>query len=62
MGVLTGGQVISEELGRRLDQVALEDLGRARRVVSDKDTTTFVEGHGDSDESQGSHQPDQGSG
>ena len=53
MGVLTGGQVISEELGRRLDQVALEDLGRARRVVSDKDTTTFVEGHGDSEEVKG---------
>jgi chaperonin GroEL len=53
IAVLTGGQVISEELGRRLDQVALEDLGRARRVVSDKDNTTFVEGHGDSEEVKG---------
>jgi chaperonin GroEL len=53
IAVLTGGQVISEELGRRLDQVMIEDLGRARRVVSDKDNTTFVEGHGDSEEVKG---------
>jgi chaperonin GroEL len=47
IAVLTGGQVISEELGRRLDSVNIEDLGRARRVVSTKDDTTFIEGAGD---------------
>ena len=44
---LTGGQVISEEIGRKLDSATLEDLGRARRVVSTKDDTTFIEGAGD---------------
>jgi chaperonin GroEL len=43
---LTGGQVISEEVGRKLDSVTVEDLGRARRVSSDKDNTTIVEGKG----------------
>src|SRR5215211_3261417 len=47
IAVLTGGQVISEEVGRKLDGVQVSDLGRARRVVSTKDETTFVEGHGD---------------
>jgi chaperonin GroEL len=47
MAILTGGQVISEEVGRRLDSVNVEDLGRARRVVSTKDDTTFIEGAGD---------------
>src|SRR4051812_26989429 len=47
IAALTGGQVISEELGRRLDSVNIEDLGRARRVVSTKDDTTFIEGAGD---------------
>jgi len=50
IAVLTGGTVISEELGRKLESVTLEDLGRARRVVSDKENTTIVEGHGASDE------------
>ena len=53
IAVLTGGTVISDELGRRLDSVKLEDLGRARRVVCDKDNTTIVEGHGDATEVQG---------
>ena len=53
IAVLTGGTVISEELGRKLESVTLEDLGRARRVVSDKENTTIVEGHGASDEVQG---------
>jgi chaperonin GroEL len=48
LAVLTGGTVISETIGRTLASAALEDLGRARRVVSDKDTTTFVNGYGDS--------------
>jgi len=46
MAILTGGKVISEEVGRKLDSVTVEDLGRARRVVSDKDNTTIVEGKG----------------
>jgi len=47
IAAITGGKVISEEIGRKLDSVTLEDLGRARRVVSDKDNTTIVEGKGE---------------
>ena len=47
IAVLSGGQVISEELGRKLESVELSDLGRARRVVSNKDNTTVIEGRGD---------------
>jgi len=46
IAVLTGGKVISEEIGRKLDSVTIEDLGRARKVVADKDDTTIVEGKG----------------
>ncbi|MCD6568318.1 MAG: chaperonin GroEL [Dehalococcoidia bacterium] len=46
IAILTGGTVISEEVGRKLDSVTLDDLGRARRVVSDKENTTIVEGKG----------------
>ena len=46
LAILTGGTVISEEVGRKLDSVAVEDLGRARRVTSDKDNTTIIEGKG----------------
>ncbi|MFN8535563.1 MAG: chaperonin GroEL [Dehalococcoidia bacterium] len=46
IAILTGGQVISEETGRRLENANLADLGRARRVISDKDNTTIVEGAG----------------
>ncbi|HEX2324737.1 MAG TPA: chaperonin GroEL, partial [Chloroflexota bacterium] len=53
IAVLTGGTVISDELGRKLDSVRIEDLGRARRVVADKDNTTIVEGRGSNDEVQG---------
>jgi chaperonin GroEL len=53
IAVLTGGQVVSEELGRRLDSVDIQDLGRARRVVSTKDDTTFIEGAGDTATIQG---------
>ncbi len=49
IAILTGGQVISEETGRKLDSVEVEELGRARKVVSDKDETTIVEGHGTAD-------------
>ena len=48
MAILTGGEVISEDAGRKLDTVEVSELGRARRVVADKDETTIIEGHGDS--------------
>ena len=53
MAMLTGGQVISEEVGRKLDSVEVADLGRARRVVSTKEETTFVGGEGSEDAIQG---------
>jgi chaperonin GroEL len=46
IAVLTGGTVISEEVGRKLDSVTTEDLGQARKVIADKDNTTIVEGKG----------------
>jgi chaperonin GroEL len=46
LAIVTGAQVISEEVGRKLDSVTLDDLGRARRVLSTKDTTTVIEGKG----------------
>src|SRR5919199_14131 len=46
MAILTGGQVISEDLGLKLDQTRLDQLGRARRVTVTKDDTTIVEGAG----------------
>jgi chaperonin GroEL len=49
MAVLTGGQVISEEVGRKLDTVTPADLGRCRKVVADKDNCTVVEGKGSED-------------
>jgi len=50
IAILTGGQVISEEVGLSLDKVTLEDLGTAKRVTVDKDNTTVVDGAGSSDE------------
>ncbi len=47
MAILTGGQVVSEEVGLKLENATLDLLGRARRVVVAKDTTTIVEGQGD---------------
>ncbi len=49
IATLTGARVISEEVGRKLDSVQLEDLGEARRVTANKDTTTIVEGKGGDD-------------
>src|SRR3989441_958874 len=46
IAVLTGGQVISEELGKKLEQVGLNDLGRCKRITIDKDNTTLVDGAG----------------
>src|SRR5437762_657092 len=53
IATLTGGQVISEELGKKLDAATLADLGQARRVVSTKDDTTIVEGRGSQADIQG---------
>ncbi|MFC4053876.1 chaperonin GroEL [Actinomadura syzygii] len=50
MATLTGGQVVSEAIGLKLDSIGLEDLGRARRITVDKDATTIVDGEGSSDE------------
>jgi len=47
IGVLTGGQVVSEEVGRTLETTSIEDLGQASRVVIDKDNTVIVDGAGD---------------
>jgi chaperonin GroEL len=47
MAVLTGGQLISEDLGIKLESVQLSQLGRAKRVVSNRDTTTIIGGLGD---------------
>nr|WP_269779662.1 chaperonin GroEL [Propioniciclava soli] len=53
IAILTGGQVISEEVGLKLDAVTLELLGRARSVRVTKDETTIVDGGGDSDQIEG---------
>jgi chaperonin GroEL len=53
IGVLTGGQVISEELGFKLENATLGDMGRAKRVVVDKDNTTIVDGRGKPDDIKG---------
>jgi chaperonin GroEL len=47
IAILTGGQLLSEELGLKLENTKLTDLGRAKRVTIDKDNTTIVEGYGD---------------
>jgi chaperonin GroEL len=47
MAILTGGQVVAEELGLKLERLELGELGRAQRVVVDKDTTTIIGGAGD---------------
>ena len=52
IAILTGGQVLAEETGRRLDSATINDLGRARRVVSNKDETTIIEGRGNDQDIQ----------
>jgi chaperonin GroEL len=47
IAILTGGKVITEDLGIKLESVTIEDLGRAKRVIVDKDNTTIVEGAGE---------------
>jgi chaperonin GroEL len=53
IAILTGGEVISEELGLKLENASLEQLGRAKRIVIDKDTTTIISGGGKSDAIEG---------
>ncbi|HLE45228.1 MAG TPA: chaperonin GroEL, partial [Methylomirabilota bacterium] len=53
IAILTGGQVIAEELGLKLENVTLKDLGRAKRVVIDRDNTTIIEGAGSTKEIEG---------
>ncbi|HMC54896.1 MAG TPA: chaperonin GroEL [Gemmatimonadaceae bacterium] len=53
ISVLTGGQVISEELGLKLENVVVNDLGRAKRIVIDKDNTTIIDGNGEEKNIQG---------
>jgi chaperonin GroEL len=53
IAVLTGGKVISDELGFKLENAVLSDLGQAKRIVIDKDTTTIVDGKGKSDDIKG---------
>jgi chaperonin GroEL len=53
IAILTGGAVISEEIGLKLDSVGLDMLGRARKAVVTKDETTIVDGAGDADQIQG---------
>jgi chaperonin GroEL len=49
IGILTGGEVITEEMGLKLENTKLSQLGHARRIVVDKDTTTIIDGAGDSE-------------
>ena len=53
ISVLTGGQVVSEEVGFKLENAVAADLGSAKRVVIDKDTTTIIDGGGESDQIKG---------
>jgi len=53
IAILTGGQVISEELGLKLENTTLNDLGRAKRIIVDKDNTTVVDGKGKDDQIDG---------
>ncbi len=53
IATLTGGRVIAEELGMKLENVALQDLGRCKRIVVDKDNTTLVDGKGKHDQIEG---------
>ncbi len=53
IGILTGGEVLFENLGRKLENTTLTDLGTAKRIVIDKDNTTIIEGGGKNDEIKG---------
>ncbi len=53
IAILTGGTVITEEMGRKLDSVTIDDLGRARKVIASKEETTIIEGKGSDDQIEG---------
>ncbi|HEX6585936.1 MAG TPA: chaperonin GroEL [Solirubrobacterales bacterium] len=53
IGILTGGEVITEEMGLKLENTQLDQLGKARRVVVSKDTTTIIDGAGESEQIKG---------
>jgi chaperonin GroEL len=53
IAILTGGTMISEDLGIKLESIKIEDLGRAKKITIDKENTTIVEGSGDQDKIQG---------
>ena len=60
IAILTGGKAITEDLGIKLENIKLEDLGKAKKVVVDKDNTTIVEGAGKTGGHRGPHQADPG--
>ncbi len=60
IAILTGGQVVTEEVGLKLENIGLDLLGKARKIVVTKDETTIVEGAGSRGRHQGPDQPDQG--
>jgi chaperonin GroEL len=53
IAILTGGKLIAEELGIKLDNIGLQDLGRAKRIVVDKDNTTIIDGAGKKSDLEG---------
>jgi chaperonin GroEL (HSP60 family) len=53
IAILTGGRVISEEVGFKLENAVVEDLGSAKKIAIDKDNTTIVEGSGNTDDIKG---------
>ena len=59
IAILTGGQVVSEELGIKLESISVKDLGSAKRIVIDKDNTTIVDGAGDKEGHRGPGKTDQ---
>ena len=58
LAVLTGGRLMTEDLGIKLENVTLDDLGKTKRVTIDKETTTIVEGEGKSNDIAGPREPD----
>ena len=58
IAILTGGEAITEDLGLKLENLTLADLGRAKRITIDKDNTTIIEGAGKKDDDRGARQDD----
>ena len=58
IGILTGGTAVFESLGIKLESLTVTDLGRAKKVIVDKDNTTIIEGAGKSSRHQGPHRAD----